>query len=219
MLASLNANQVPISGNVPFRAMIGTGQQATHPFVCNKRATSSGGGRDSSRLAPIITGPLAVGLDAYEDETHAAASLEEVGTPSFVVGRAVSCQSRLTKDRSLYMMAKPGPNLLEPRYALIEDRLMTKRRSRSVVGALPDRLCQGVGAGQLVPFLVTERHFSYTGGGEFGLRHQCDFLGGSSPFLGSFAIAWTLDWLLRQALLLAGLALALGSQSPVLLWF
>ena len=43
-------------------AMIGAGQQSGASGVaCGRRATWSGGRRDSSRLAPIMTGPFAAG--------------------------------------------------------------------------------------------------------------------------------------------------------------
>jgi MFS transporter, FSR family, fosmidomycin resistance protein len=72
--------------------------------------------------------------------------------------------------------------------------------------------CQGV-VPALVPFLVTERHFSYTAAASlvFAISATSSVV---QPLFGQLADRLALAWLLPASVLLAGLALALGSQSP-----
>jgi MFS transporter, FSR family, fosmidomycin resistance protein len=72
--------------------------------------------------------------------------------------------------------------------------------------------CQGV-VPALVPFLVTERHFSYTAAASlvFAISATSSVV---QPLFGQLADRLALDWLLPASVLVAGLGLALGSQSP-----
>jgi MFS transporter, FSR family, fosmidomycin resistance protein len=65
----------------------------------------------------------------------------------------------------------------------------------------------------LVPFLVTERHFSYTAAASlvFAISATSSIV---QPLFGQLADRLALAWLLPASVLLAGLGLALGSQSP-----
>ena len=72
--------------------------------------------------------------------------------------------------------------------------------------------CQGV-VPALVPFLVSERHFSYTAAASlvFALSATSSVV---QPLFGQLADRLELAWLLPASVLVAGLGLALGSQSP-----
>jgi MFS transporter, FSR family, fosmidomycin resistance protein len=72
--------------------------------------------------------------------------------------------------------------------------------------------CQGV-VPALVPFLVTERHFSYTAAASlvFAISATSSVV---QPLFGQLADRLALSWLLPASVLLTGLGLALGSQSP-----
>jgi len=122
--------------------------------------------------------------------------------------------SRLKKEHSLYMMAKPGPILLQaPGRTLSEDRLMNKEAIALLsLGHFLIDFCQGV-VPALVPFLVTERHFSYTAAASlvFAISATSSVV---QPLFGQLADRLALAWLLPASVLLAGLGLALGSQSP-----
>ena len=72
--------------------------------------------------------------------------------------------------------------------------------------------CQGV-VPALVPFLVVDRHFSYTAaaGLVFAISATSSVV---QPLFGQLADRLALPWLLPASVFLAGAALALGSQSP-----
>src|SRR5271154_441554 len=72
--------------------------------------------------------------------------------------------------------------------------------------------CQGV-VPALLPFLVAERGFSYTAAASlvFALSATSSVV---QPLFGRLADRLELAWLLPASMLVAGLGLALGSQSP-----
>src|SRR5271156_5443869 len=72
--------------------------------------------------------------------------------------------------------------------------------------------CQGV-VPALVPFLVSERHFSYTAAARlvFALSATSSVV---QPLFGLLDDRPELAWVLPASVPLAGLGLALGSQSP-----
>ena len=139
-------------GERAVRAVIGAGQQtAQSDAACSRPATWSGGRRDSSRLAPIITGPHAVGLEADEDETHGTSKTDARVGLTFEV-----------RSRSLYMMAKTAAVAIAGRATRVDEETRMNKQAIALLslGHFLIDFCQGV-VPALVPFLVTERHFSY----------------------------------------------------------
>ena len=111
------------------------------------------------------------------------------------------------------MMAKPGRFGCVRRDLLLEERLMNKEAIGLLsLGHFLIDFCQGV-VPALVPFLVAERHFSYTAAASlvFAISATSSVV---QPLFGQLADRLALPWLLPASVLVAGLSLALGSQSP-----